>query len=542
MRLKTPPGGYGLASVVYILFTALIHLIPPSHGTEFYTLPINPYWTDFLHVEMRTLAQIGSEVDEIKIRKSIQCPIGGTDESAVLAPNWTKSLTFYLKVLILSFRSFEEAIEKMKSTDTAVASEELRKFGFHKLESAQAVAKGFYSLIDKFLNARRSFQVLDEELSIVPGHNMPRVINPMRNLRQLALLIEGAIVNEEEPELEIEPNGRQNFIKIFERGYNETASVAEAAIRASILLNNFMHDKKAFEDLISAPNPDEGLENENDQYDEARPWTIPGIFERIADFAHCWEEPLFSIYDLTMNQLGPLPDPSPPKWVWKMEGEEDVSISSDDDIYRRIPIHNSQNSNLESKVTLSEPDPTVSHSSSIAASLFTHTRGESVHASSPHLHPLGDHVHHTFLTMLPLTLLTTVQGHPLLVELKNGETLNGHLVSCDTWMNLTLKEVIQTSPDGEIFHRLPEAYVRGNNIKYLRVPDEIIDIVKEQQAQQAASGDHHRSGGGERGGGNRRGDRGGRGDHRGDRGRSSGRGEFRGRGGGGGRGGRGRGN
>ncbi|KAK6537440.1 RNA processing protein [Orbilia ellipsospora] len=153
--------------------------------------------------------------------------------------------------------------------------------------------------------------------------------------------------------------------------------------------------------------------------------------------------------------------------------------------------------------------------------------------------------------MLPLTLLTTVQGHPLLVELKNGETLNGHLVSCDTWMNLTLKEVVQTSPDGQTFHRLPEAYVRGNNIKYLRVPDEIIDIVKEQQAQQAASGDHHRSGGGsgggggDRGSGNRRGGGGGRGDYRGDRGdrgRGGGRGEFRGRGGGGGRGGRGRGN
>lgn len=34
----------------------------------------------------------------------------------------------------------------------------------------------------------------------------------------------------------------------------------------------------------------------------------------------------------------------------------------------------------------------------------------------------------------------------MLVELKSGETLNGYLVNCDTWMNLTLKEVIQTSP------------------------------------------------------------------------------------------------
>ena len=65
---------------------------------------------------------------------------------------------------------------------------------------------------------------------------------------------------------------------------------------------------------------------------------------------------------------------------------------------------------------------------------------------------------------LPLGLLTAAQGHPMLVELKNGETLNGHLVNCDTWMNLTMKEVVQTNPDGDKFFRLPEVYVRGNNV------------------------------------------------------------------------------
>ncbi len=53
----------------------------------------------------------------------------------------------------------------------------------------------------------------------------------------------------------------------------------------------------------------------------------------------------------------------------------------------------------------------------------------------------------------------------MLVELKNGETLNGHLVNCDTWMNLTLKEVVQTNPEGDKFFRLPEVYVRGNNVR-----------------------------------------------------------------------------
>jgi U6 snRNA-associated Sm-like protein LSm4 len=52
----------------------------------------------------------------------------------------------------------------------------------------------------------------------------------------------------------------------------------------------------------------------------------------------------------------------------------------------------------------------------------------------------------------------------MLVELKSGETLNGLLVSCDTWMNLTLKEVVQTSADGDKFMRLPEIYVRGSTV------------------------------------------------------------------------------
>ncbi|KAG7255924.1 hypothetical protein CRUP_023947 [Coryphaenoides rupestris] len=42
--------------------------------------------------------------------------------------------------------------------------------------------------------------------------------------------------------------------------------------------------------------------------------------------------------------------------------------------------------------------------------------------------------------MLPLSLLKTAQNHPMLVEWKNGETYNGHLVSCDNWMNINLRE------------------------------------------------------------------------------------------------------
>nr|CAB3263562.1 U6 snRNA-associated Sm-like protein LSm4 [Phallusia mammillata] len=81
--------------------------------------------------------------------------------------------------------------------------------------------------------------------------------------------------------------------------------------------------------------------------------------------------------------------------------------------------------------------------------------------------------------MLPLSLLKTAVNHPMLVELKNGETYNGHLVSCDNWMNINLREVICTSRDGDHFWRMPECYIRGSTIKYLRIPDEVIDMVKE---------------------------------------------------------------
>ncbi|CAN7089656.1 unnamed protein product, partial [Brassica rapa subsp. narinosa] len=87
------------------------------------------------------------------------------------------------------------------------------------------------------------------------------------------------------------------------------------------------------------------------------------------------------------------------------------------------------------------------------------------------------------LLRLPLSLLKTAQGHPMLVELKNGETYNGHLVNCDTWMNIHLREVICTSKDGDRFWRMPECYIRGNTIKYLRVPDEVIDKVQEEKTR-----------------------------------------------------------
>ena len=77
------------------------------------------------------------------------------------------------------------------------------------------------------------------------------------------------------------------------------------------------------------------------------------------------------------------------------------------------------------------------------------------------------------------TSTSTVQ----LVELKNGEAYNGKMDSCDTWMNIHLKEVICTSKDGESFWRMREVFIRGNTIKYIRVPDDTLGKAVEDKAR-----------------------------------------------------------
>ena len=60
----------------------------------------------------------------------------------------------------------------------------------------------------------------------------------------------------------------------------------------------------------------------------------------------------------------------------------------------------------------------------------------------------------------------------MLVELKNGEIYNGHLVCCDSFMNVNLREVICTSRDGDKFWRMPECYIPSPKSRsQIRVPN-----------------------------------------------------------------------
>eukprot|EP00930_Biecheleria_cincta_P027298 TRINITY_DN1917_c0_g2_i1.p1 TRINITY_DN1917_c0_g2~~TRINITY_DN1917_c0_g2_i1.p1 ORF type:complete len:142 (+),score=30.80 TRINITY_DN1917_c0_g2_i1:120-545(+) len=116
--------------------------------------------------------------------------------------------------------------------------------------------------------------------------------------------------------------------------------------------------------------------------------------------------------------------------------------------------------------------------------------------------------------VLPMALLRTAQNQPMMVELKNGETYSGVLASCDGFMNLHMRDIVCTSRDGERFWKIPECYVRGNSIKYLRLPDEVIDMVKDEPQSRKEIRQQFKARG--------RGGRGGKGEGRGGRGRGRG--------------------
>eukprot|EP01129_Flabellula_baltica_P000762 TRINITY_DN1071_c0_g1_i2.p1 TRINITY_DN1071_c0_g1~~TRINITY_DN1071_c0_g1_i2.p1 ORF type:complete len:138 (+),score=27.67 TRINITY_DN1071_c0_g1_i2:34-414(+) len=122
--------------------------------------------------------------------------------------------------------------------------------------------------------------------------------------------------------------------------------------------------------------------------------------------------------------------------------------------------------------------------------------------------------------MLPLTLLRTAVGHIILVELKNGETYNGTLVSHDNYMNLNLKDVVCTSRDGDRHREIKFIYIRGVTIKYFCITQEVLANVQEEVDDFKDQEEESRRGRGNRGRG--RGGRGGRG--RGNKNRRGGRG------------------
>jgi U6 snRNA-associated Sm-like protein LSm4 len=75
------------------------------------------------------------------------------------------------------------------------------------------------------------------------------------------------------------------------------------------------------------------------------------------------------------------------------------------------------------------------------------------------------------MNVFPIKLLSCAEGQYLMADLKNGSTINGTLIEIDRFMNLKIENAVITSKDGDKFHKAQEYFIRGNAIKYIRLPD-----------------------------------------------------------------------
>ncbi|OII72099.1 uncharacterized protein cubi_01432 [Cryptosporidium ubiquitum] len=89
--------------------------------------------------------------------------------------------------------------------------------------------------------------------------------------------------------------------------------------------------------------------------------------------------------------------------------------------------------------------------------------------------------------VLPLSVIKAAHHKPILVELKNGETYSGILTGVDGFMNLALHNVICSSRDGTSFFKMIECYIRGNNIKFIRISDENVSVAKDDMTHREAA-------------------------------------------------------
>jgi len=87
--------------------------------------------------------------------------------------------------------------------------------------------------------------------------------------------------------------------------------------------------------------------------------------------------------------------------------------------------------------------------------------------------------------MFPLGVLKVSVNSQIMVDAKNGSSYHGHLLECDSFMNMKLGQVTITTQNQE-FHTAPEVYLRGNQLKSVQLPPDNLKKAEEEQRRKKA--------------------------------------------------------
>lgn len=86
--------------------------------------------------------------------------------------------------------------------------------------------------------------------------------------------------------------------------------------------------------------------------------------------------------------------------------------------------------------------------------------------------------------MLPLEILKGAKNKKVLVQIKNGDYINGILENVDTFMNLKITNFIYNNKEKGEFFKANEIFIRGNNISSLNFEENLLEeIIKEKELE-----------------------------------------------------------
>lgn len=74
-----------------------------------------------------------------------------------------------------------------------------------------------------------------------------------------------------------------------------------------------------------------------------------------------------------------------------------------------------------------------------------------------------------------------MEGHRLIVEMKNDSEIEGILEESDGFMNLHMKDVKFTFPNGKRI-QFDESHIRGTSIRFIQLPSDVnpVAVIKKQ--------------------------------------------------------------
>ena len=86
--------------------------------------------------------------------------------------------------------------------------------------------------------------------------------------------------------------------------------------------------------------------------------------------------------------------------------------------------------------------------------------------------------------MLPLEILKGTKNKKIMVQIKNGDYINGILENVDFFMNLKIKDRIYNNKEGTNFFKAKEIFIRGSNISAINFEENLLEeIAKEKETQ-----------------------------------------------------------